>query len=239
MGATYNARPGAQPGTVARARFVRMSATKARAVLDLVRGSDVRSAEETLRFCERDAALVIGKLLKSAIANAEHNDDQIGDDLVVSACHADEGRTIDRFRPRARGRATPIRKRTCHITLVVSRMSEEQLERRRNRDATRPGSRASRRAGQEAAEESKGRTRRRRSKKAAPSPSEAQAPATEPAPASAATAPPDDEAAAPAASPDQAETDAGLGIFEDEATTAGDDATPVAEEKPDVPEGDR
>lgn len=172
--ATYNARPGAQPGTVARARFVRMSATKARAVLDLIRGADVRTAEQTLRFCEREAAVVIGKLLHSAIANAEHNDDQIGDDLVVSACYADEGRTIRRFRPRARGRATRIRKRTCHITLVVSRMTEDQLERRRARDATRPGSRASRRAGQEAAEEKTGRTRRRRRAKA---PQEAAPPA--------------------------------------------------------------
>lgn len=165
MTATYNARPGAPTGTVARARFVRMSATKAREVLDLIRGAEVRKAEEILRFSERDAALVIGKLLRSAVANAEHNDDQIGDDLVVSTCFADEGRTIRRFRPRAKGRASRIRKRTCHITIVVSRMSEEQLERRRNRQAARPGSRASRRAGQEAAEEKAGRSRRRRSRK--------------------------------------------------------------------------
>jgi large subunit ribosomal protein L22 len=165
MTATYNARPGQPAGTVARVRFVRMSATKARAVLDLIRGAEVAAAGETLRFCERDAALVIGKLLRSAIANAEHNDDQIADDLVVSACWADEGRTIRRFRPRARGRATRIRKRTCHITIVVSRMTEEQLERRRNRQAARPGARAARRAGQDAAEErTTGRSRRRRTK---------------------------------------------------------------------------
>ena len=165
MTATYNARPGAPAGTVAKARFVRMSATKARAVLDLIRGVDVRRAEEILRFCERDAALVIGKLLHSAVANAEHNDDQIGDDLVISSCYADEGRTIRRFRPRAKGRATRIRKRTCHITIVLSRMTEEQLDRRRHREAARPGSRASRRAGQEAAEEKTGRTRRRRTRR--------------------------------------------------------------------------
>ncbi len=165
MTATYNARPGQPAGTVARVRFVRMSATKARAVLDLIRGAEVTAAGEILRFCERDAAQVVGKLLRSAIANAEHNDDQIADDLLVSACWADEGRTIRRFRPRARGRATRIRKRTCHITIVVSRMTEEQLERRRNRQAARPATRASRRAGQEAAEErAPGRTRRRRSK---------------------------------------------------------------------------
>ncbi|HVL03722.1 MAG TPA: 50S ribosomal protein L22, partial [Acidimicrobiales bacterium] len=130
MTATYNARPGAKPGTVARVRFVRMSATKARAVLDLIRGVEVTEAQDILRFCERDAAQVVAKLLRSAIANAEHNDDQIAEDLYVSSCYADEGRTIRRFRPRARGRATRIRKRTCHITLVVSRLSEEQLERR-------------------------------------------------------------------------------------------------------------
>ncbi|MDQ3462735.1 MAG: 50S ribosomal protein L22 [Actinomycetota bacterium] len=175
MTATYNARPGAKPGTVARVRFVRMSATKARAVLDLIRGAEVAAAAETLRFCERDAALVIGKLLRSAIANAEHNDDQIVEDLFVSACYADEGRTIRRFRPRARGRATRIRKRTCHITIEISRLSEEQLERRRNRNASRPSTRTSRRTGQEAAAEpAAGRTRRRRSK------TKAGAPATTP-----------------------------------------------------------
>ena len=151
-----------RPGTRATARHIRMSATKARAVLDLIRGADVRSAEQTLRFCERDAAQVVGKLLRSAIANAEHNDDQIGDDLVVSACYADEGRTIRRFRPRARGRATRIRKRTCHITIIVSRMSEDELERRRAREESRPGSRAARRSGQQATEERRRRTRRRR-----------------------------------------------------------------------------
>lgn len=165
MTATYNARPGAKAGTVARVSHVRMSATKARAVLDLIRGAEVGAAEDILRFCERDAAIVIGKLLHSAVANAEHNDDQIADDLFISTCYADEGRTIRRFRPRARGRATRIRKRTCHITIVVARLSEEQLERRRRRQESRPGTRGSRRAGQEAAEEAKsGRTRRRRSK---------------------------------------------------------------------------
>jgi len=165
MTATYNARPGAAPGTTARVRYVRMSATKARAVLDLIRGQEVAAAEETLRLCERDAALVIGKLLHSAVANAEHNDDQIAEDLFISSCYADEGRTIRRFRPRARGRATRIRKRTCHITIVVSRLSEEQLERRRRRQESRPAGRA-RRGGQEAAEAAKaGRSRRRRRSK--------------------------------------------------------------------------
>jgi large subunit ribosomal protein L22 len=151
-----------RPGTRAQARHVRMSATKARAVLDLIRGKDVRTADEILQFSERDAAIVVRKVLASAIANAEHNDDQIGDDLYVATAYADEGRTMRRFRPRARGRATRIRKRSCHITIIVARLSEDELEKRRNRDASRPGSRAARRAGQQAAEERKRRTRRSR-----------------------------------------------------------------------------
>ncbi len=148
-----------RPGTRAVVRYVPISAFKARAVLDLIRGKDVRAAEEILRFCERDAAIVIGKALHAALANAEHNDSQDPEELFVSACFADEGKTARRFRPRARGRASRIRKRSCHITVVVSRMSEQDLEMRRIKDAARPGSRAARRAGQEAAEARKRRTR--------------------------------------------------------------------------------
>lgn len=148
-----------RPGTRAVIRYIPISAYKARAVLDLIRGKDVRSAEEILRFCERDAANVISKALHSAMANAEHNDSQDPEELFVSACFADEGKTARRFRPRARGRASRIRKRSCHITIVVSRMSEQDLEKRRIKDEARPGSRAARRAGQEAAEARKRRTR--------------------------------------------------------------------------------
>lgn len=151
-----------RPGTKAIARHVRVSAYKAREVLDLIRDLDVRSADEVLQFSERDIAIVIRKLLRSAVANAEHNDEQIVDDLFVSACFADEGKTIRRMRPRARGRATRIRKRSCHITIVVSRLPEDRLERRRAKEATRPGSRAARRAGQTAAEARPGRSRRSR-----------------------------------------------------------------------------
>ena len=151
-----------RPGTKAVARHVRVSAYKAREVLDLIRDLDVRSADEVLQFSERDIASVIRKLLRSAIANAEHNDEQLVDDLFVSACFADEGKTIRRMRPRARGRATRIRKRSCHITIIVSRLPEDRLERRRAKEATRPGSRAARRAGQAAAEARPGRSRRSR-----------------------------------------------------------------------------
>ena len=157
-----------RPGTRAVAKHVRMSAYKARVVLDLIRNKDVATADEILRFSEREAAVVIRKVLRSAIANAQENDDQIAEDLFVSACFADEGKTLRRMRPRARGRATRIRKRMCHITVIVSRMPEVELERRRAKEATRPGSRAARRAGQQAAEERKRRVRRSRQEAANP-----------------------------------------------------------------------
>jgi large subunit ribosomal protein L22 len=154
-----------RPGTRAVVRHVRMSATKARVVLNLIRDKDVTTADEILKFSERDAAIVIRKLLRSAVANAEHNDEQIAEDLFVSACFADEGKTLRRFRPRARGRASRIRKRTCHITVIVSRLPEDKLERKRAKEATRPGSRAARVAGQQLEQE--GRRRRRRGRKEA------------------------------------------------------------------------
>jgi large subunit ribosomal protein L22 len=150
-----------RPGTRCVVRHVRMSAYKARVVLDLIRDKDVQTADEILKFSERDAAIVIRKALRSAVANAEHNDDQIADDLYVSACFADEGKTLRRFRPRARGRASRIRKRTCHITVIVSRLPDDKLERKRAKDASRPGSRAARVAGQQLEQEGRRRRRRR------------------------------------------------------------------------------
>src|SRR4249919_1898065 len=144
---------GERVGTRASARYVRGSATKARQVLDLIRGLDVQRADDVLRYTEREMATTIRKVLASAVANAEHNDSQGRDELYVAACFADEGPTLRRFRPRARGRATRIRKRTCHITIIVARMSEEELERKRRREAARPqaGRRAARGAAAAAA----------------------------------------------------------------------------------------
>jgi large subunit ribosomal protein L22 len=119
------------PGTRAVLRHCRMSATKARVVLNLVRGQDVDRAAEILRNTPREAAEIVGKLLASAVANAVHNDGEDAEELYVSACYADEGVTLKRWRPRARGRATRIRKRSCHITVIVSRMPEERVARRR------------------------------------------------------------------------------------------------------------
>ena len=122
-------------GTRAVLRHYRMSAYKARQVLDLVRGKDVDRAEELLRTTPREGARVVGKVLASAVANARNNDQLDPEELYVSACYADEGTTLKRWRPRARGRATRIRKRTCHITVIVSRLPDDRLERRRARQA--------------------------------------------------------------------------------------------------------
>jgi large subunit ribosomal protein L22 len=137
-----------QPGTRAQVRFARFSAYKARQVLDLIRGLPVQEAAEVLQFTERGASVVIAKALTSAIANAQHNDELDGDTLYVSACYADEGPTLKRWRPRARGRATRIRKRTCHITIIVSPMPDDMAARVESRTAAAPAGRRSRR-GQE------------------------------------------------------------------------------------------
>ncbi|MGI8773799.1 MAG: 50S ribosomal protein L22 [Actinomycetota bacterium] len=109
---------------LATARFIRMSPTKARQVVDIIRGRHVDDARRVLRFNERGATDEVGKVLESAIANAEHNRGLPGDELVVARAWVDEGPTLKRFRPRAQGRATRIRKRTCHISIVVGRPAE-------------------------------------------------------------------------------------------------------------------
>lgn len=110
---------------IATAKYIRMSPTKARQVVDLIRGRHVDEARRVLKFTPRAASLPVGKVLESAIANAEHNRALPADELVVVRAWADEGPTLRRFRPRAQGRATRIRKRTCHISVVVGRPSEE------------------------------------------------------------------------------------------------------------------
>jgi large subunit ribosomal protein L22 len=135
---------GERHGTKATAKYVRSSAYKARVVLDLVRGLPAHQADEVLQFTDRSIARDIRKVLASAVANATDVDSGAfiadADELFVLACFADEGPTLRRFRPRARGRATRIRKRTCHITIVVARMSEQRLEIVRARAEGRGGS---------------------------------------------------------------------------------------------------
>jgi ribosomal protein L22 len=104
----------------ARARYVRTSARKARMVCGHLRGKSVQEARAILAFTPRDVARDWSKLLESAVANAENNHELLEDDLVVREAYADEGPTIKRFRPRAMGRATPIRKRTSHLTITLT-----------------------------------------------------------------------------------------------------------------------
>lgn len=128
---------GERSGTKASARYLRVSAYKARVVLDLIRGLPVKHADEVLQFSDREVSNDIRKVLASAVANAQHNDEQDPEELFVKACFADEGPTLKRFTPRARGRGNRIRKRTCHITIVLGRLDEARLEVFQAREAKR------------------------------------------------------------------------------------------------------
>ncbi|MET0475901.1 MAG: 50S ribosomal protein L22 [Mycobacterium sp.] len=107
------------PSAKAVARFVRMSPTKARRVIDLVRGKSVEEALDILRWAPQEASEPVAKVIASAAANAQNNDGLDPATLVVATIHADGGPTAKRIRPRAQGRAFRIRKRTSHITVIV------------------------------------------------------------------------------------------------------------------------
>ena len=143
----------------AQAKWVRMSARKARIVLDHVRGRTVPEARTILAFTPRAAAVEIEKVLRSAVANAEANAGLDGDELIVEAAYADEGPTLKRWRPRARGRVNRIRKRSCHITLVLVEAPEQVPSRPRR-------ARATEKAGAAAEAAPKRRTSTRRKKEA-------------------------------------------------------------------------
>jgi large subunit ribosomal protein L22 len=119
----------------AQAKWVRTSARKARIVLDHIRGRSVPEARTILAFTPRAAATDIEKVLRSAVANAESNLGLDGDELLVEAAYADEGPTLKRWKPRARGRVNRIRKRTCHVTVVLVEQPEERAPRRRRAQA--------------------------------------------------------------------------------------------------------
>jgi large subunit ribosomal protein L22 len=104
----------------AQAKYVRMTARKARLVTDHIRGRSVPEARTVLAFTQRAAAHEIEKVLRSAVANAEANNGLVGDDLVVLRAYVDEGPTMKRWRARARGRVARIHKRTCHITIELA-----------------------------------------------------------------------------------------------------------------------
>jgi ribosomal protein L22 len=115
-------RPVAEPDVLVRAqaKYVRTSARKARLVCDHIRGKDVAEARAILAFTPRQAAKAWSKLLESAVANAENNHELVGEELRIHSVVADEGPTLKRFRPRAMGRATRIRKRTSHLTITLT-----------------------------------------------------------------------------------------------------------------------
>jgi large subunit ribosomal protein L22 len=112
----------------AEAKWVRSSPRKARLVVEHIRGRTVPEARTVLAFSERAVARDVEKVLRSAVANAEANHGLVGDDLVVSAAYVDEGPTIKRWRPRARGRVARIRKRTCHITVKLQPIAQDRKE---------------------------------------------------------------------------------------------------------------
>ena len=126
----------ARPGAKASVRNIRVSAFKARPVLRLIQGESYGEAVEILKFCERGAADVVAKCLQSAAANAEHNEGIDPEEMFVFSCFADEGPTMRRWRPRARGRATRIHKRTSHITIQLVRYTPEELAERAAREST-------------------------------------------------------------------------------------------------------
>lgn len=109
----------------ASAKYIRVSARKARLVADQIRGKHIDDARSLLRFSPRSVSTEIGKVLESAAANAEANHDLIGDEMIVHEIRVDEGPTLKRFRPRAQGRATPIHKRTCHISVALTPEDED------------------------------------------------------------------------------------------------------------------
>lgn len=111
------------PVVRARAKYLRSPARKTRLVADHIRGRSVDEARAILQFSPRAVARELEKLLDSAVANAENNHDLVGDELRISALLVDEGPTLKRYRPRAMGRATPIMKRTCHVSLSLTPLS--------------------------------------------------------------------------------------------------------------------
>ncbi|NMB35438.1 MAG: 50S ribosomal protein L22 [Firmicutes bacterium] len=108
----------------AQARFVRIAPRKVRVVMDLIRGKDAGEALSILSFIPKRASGIISKVLRSALANAEHNNEMDGDALYISQAYVDEGPTLKRFRPRAFGRAARIRKRTSHLTIILKEREE-------------------------------------------------------------------------------------------------------------------
>jgi large subunit ribosomal protein L22 len=131
--ATTRTTPDGRPEVRAQARWLRIPPRKARLTVDHIRGRTVPEARTVLAFTERAAAREVEKVLRSAVANAEANHGLLGDELIVWRATVDEGPTIKRWRARARGRAAPIAKRTCHITLTLTTLEAAPDKRKRSR----------------------------------------------------------------------------------------------------------
>ena len=111
---------------MAKAKYVRISSSKVRLVIDLIRGKSVADAVAVLKNTPQAASPIVEKVLNSAVANAENNKGLLRDDLIVAEAFADQGPTLRRFRPRAQGRATRIRKRSSHITIILDSAVKEE-----------------------------------------------------------------------------------------------------------------
>jgi large subunit ribosomal protein L22 len=188
----------------AQARYVHSSARKARLVLEHIRGKSALEAQSILAFQTRAVARDAGKVLRSAIANAENNNGHDAEDLVVVVAYADEGPTLKRWRARARGRVNRIRKRTCHITITVSPALPGEIKPRRER-RVRPAEETP--VAEPAAAEKPKRSRKKASPKAeaAPKPAEAETPEPEVAAESAPEAEAQPESQPEAAEPEPAD----------------------------------
>ena len=147
---TATTNPSTYPNATAIARYVGISASKARRVIDLVRGKRVEEALDILRWAPQQASEPVAKVIASAAANAQNNEGLDPSTLVVAAIYADEGPTAKRIRPRAQGRAFRIRKRTSHITVVVESRPSREGRRGGAREAA-GGARARRAQGSKAA----------------------------------------------------------------------------------------
>jgi large subunit ribosomal protein L22 len=166
----------ALPGARAIARHVRISPSKARRVVNLVRGLPAKEALTVLQFAPQAASEQVYKVLASAIANAENNERLDPDALLVSEAYVDEGPTLKRFRPRAQGRAYRIRKRTCHITVAVEAVQVAAPARKAAAKKAAPAKQA---APQQAAEQSAAEQPAPQQAAGQPAPQQAAAPAAE------------------------------------------------------------
>jgi large subunit ribosomal protein L22 len=233
----------------AQARYVRSSARKARLVLEHIRGLPATDAEAVLKFQTRAVARDAGKVLKSAVSNAENNFGHDADDLVVVAAYADEGPTLKRWRARARGRVNRIRKRTCHITITVSpalpgeikprpvRAPRPQREDAPVEDAVAEETAVAEEAVEETPAAKPKRTRKPKAEAAAPAEAAEEAPAEEPAAEPEAEPEPEADAEPEAAAEPEPEPEAAdepepdEPAAEDDARAEPDDETPNDDEE--------